>query len=73
MSAFRFRATWQRLAGAIVLLLAVCRSILDFSGYVDFFATHTKEPGWVGVMFDWLLNPPSWAIMPTIALGPVSI
>lgn len=72
MSAFHLRATWQRVVGVIALSLPlwqVCRSVLDFSGYIDFFATHTKEPGWVGVMLEWLLNPSPWTIAPAMVLG----
>lgn len=67
-----FKAPWRKLVGVGLLLPSgwqFCRWLLEGAGYVDFFNTHIKEPGWVGAVIEWLVNPPPWTFLPTIILG----
>lgn len=67
-----FRRHWVALLGALTLVPPILKGLnglLGLGGNADFIISHRQEPGWVGTMLDWLLNPPSWAIIPTIVLG----
>jgi len=71
-----FRFSWRSLTGLVFLLPSAwqsCRHLLDYAGYYDFYVSHAKEPGWVGTVLECLLNPPTWSLVPTIALGLVFI
>ena len=67
-----FRITWRKLVAGILFLPSLwqtCRPVLDYAGYYDFYVSHAKEPGWLGTMLDWFLNPPQWALGPSIVVG----
>lgn len=53
-------------AGGILLLWQVLRAIIGFAGDIDLIVDRLHEPGWIGVMMRWLLEPQPAAL--TIAL-----
>ena len=61
-----------KILGAVALLPAgwrVIKSSLDYAGYSDLILAHSEKPGWVGTMFTYIADPPSWLIAPTLLVG----
>jgi len=44
-------------------------SLVGFGGSIDFVISRSQEPGWVGQMINWLIDPPGWSVLPLIGLG----
>jgi len=49
------------------------RRLLDWGGYIDSISAHLIEPGWVGEMIGFLINPPAWSIYPVILIAALFI
>lgn len=57
---------WPSVVGALWLLEVawkIVSGVLSTLGNVDFVVTHVKEPGWVGQMMDFIINPPGWFLI----------
>jgi hypothetical protein len=66
------RRHWVALLSAIPLIPTVFKWlgwIVSRGGDMDFVISRTNDPGWVGTMIGWIINPPGWAILPLIAGG----
>jgi hypothetical protein len=66
------RRHWLALAGFLPLIPPATKgvlSLLSVGGNIDFVISRSQEPGWVGQLMNWLIDPPSWMILPLIALG----
>jgi hypothetical protein len=71
---FRFiRAFWLSLVGAALFFYNAVwpgiRWLLDWAGNLDFIASRIADPGWVGVVIEWVLDPPGWASALLAAAG----
>jgi hypothetical protein len=63
---------WRALAGAATLIPAAIKgalALITFGSDVDFIVSRSQDPGWVGKMINWIIDPPGWAIVPLIVLG----
>lgn len=64
---------WRIFAGAALLLEPAWRGLrwlVTAGGDVDFIAgLYQAPPVWMRAMMDWILNPPSWSIIPAILAG----
>jgi hypothetical protein len=66
------RRHWLVLAGCLPLIPPATKgalSLVNFGGNIDFVISRSQNPGWVGRMINWLIDPPGWLILPLIALG----
>jgi hypothetical protein len=43
--------------------------VVGLGGDIDFILSRSQEPGWVGQMINWIIDPPAGAIAPLIVLG----
>jgi hypothetical protein len=59
------RKHWKSVAGALVLV----RSLVTYGGDADFVISRMQDPGWVGKMINWLINPPGWATFFLVLTG----
>jgi hypothetical protein len=66
------RRHWLVLAGVVPLIPAAIKgalALINIGGNIDFVVSRSQDPGWVGQMIDWIIDPSGWAILPLIALG----
>jgi hypothetical protein len=66
------RRHWVALLGVIPLIPTALKWIgwlISRGGDADFVISRSSDPGWVGAMINWIINPPAWAIMPLIVAG----
>jgi len=53
--------------GFLVALVPIWHFVsfaLDIGGYADFIIAHRQNPGWVGYMLRFVIDPPNWEIIP---------
>src|SRR5690242_16103728 len=62
---------WRAVVGYASVVLNVIRFGFEFAGDVDLYLAHRSgQPvTWLGHLLDFLIAPPSWAIMATIVAG----
>ncbi len=63
---------WRSVLGGLGLLEVAWRAIawtLSTLGNIDFVVTHVKEPGWVGQVMAFIINPPGWFLLIALASG----
>jgi hypothetical protein len=66
------RHHWLALLGAIPLIPPLFKwfgRLVGRGGDADFIISRISDPGWVGTMIGWIINPPGWAIVPLILGG----
>ena len=66
------RKHWIALFGLLPLIPASFKGVLaliTWGGDIDFVVSQKQDPGWVGQMINWLIDPPGWAILPLLSLG----
>lgn len=60
------------LLGGLVLvvpLLRAAKSIVGWGGDIDFVLSRSSDPGWVGALLNFLIDPPGYLVLPCIMLG----
>ncbi len=60
---------WRKLVGGAFLLWQFLRGLLELAEHFDFIHEHARNPGWVGDVIEYLLNPPTWVTVPSIGVG----
>lgn len=64
---------WRRAIAVALLwflpLWQFARSIIMLGGDADFVISRSEDPGWVGAMLNFILNPPAWINLPLILAG----
>ena len=63
---------WPRIAGWLAVLIVIGEAIhfvITLGGDVDFVVTRAANPGWVGKMTGYLLNPPLWTLPILLVFG----
>jgi hypothetical protein len=66
------RKHWIALLGLLPLIPASFKGVIaliTWGGDIDFVVSRSQDPGWVGQMINWLIDPPGWAILPLLSLG----
>lgn len=67
-----FRTHWPAAAGVAALLvsgLQAIRALLSGAAEIDFLVTRINDPGWIGVVLNSVLNPPSYLLLLLILVG----
>src|SRR4051794_41031650 len=66
------RRHWIALLGLLPLIPAAFKgalALITVGGDIDFVVSRSQEPGWVGQMIGWLIDPPGWTILPFMLFG----
>lgn len=72
MGCMQFVRPAFRILGFVALLPSALKAgkwLVGLGGDIDFVISRSQEPGWVGDMTDWLIDPPSWLHIPLMVLG----
>ena len=67
---------WLAIFGAVPLLVPLIRFakwLVTLGGDVDFLVSRSEDPGWVGAMVNFIIDPPNWSIAPMIMAGLILI
>jgi hypothetical protein len=67
---------WALLLGLLAYIAPLSRGIkwlVGRGGDLDFIISRVADPGWVGVVINWILNPPAWTTFPLLLVGAVLI
>jgi hypothetical protein len=70
------RKHWLSVVGALSLAESAWRGtrwLLDLAGTGEFVVGHVREPGWIGSMVAFVLNPPPWIFFPCFVVGALLI
>lgn len=63
---------WVALISAVPFAVPVLKSagwLISRAGDADFIISRSADPGWVGAMINWVIDPPGWAMIPLIIAG----
>jgi len=66
------RRHWIGIAAVATLIhpvFTVLRTLVQWGGDVDFIVSRMQDPGWVGAMLQWIVDPPGWAVTLMLLCG----
>lgn len=55
--------------GWLFALIQIIRQLLQLGGDIDFIVTRAQEPGWVGMMVEYIVNPPNYMLLIVFIVG----